>query len=56
VRPVQRYVITRYEQEIQPDGGFSAGCVSLGEFDNHDGAIDIAQRLTATEEGAEFAQ
>ena len=54
VRPVQRYVITRYEEESREGYGSNAGSEPLGEFDNWERAIDIAQRLASSEEGAKY--
>lgn len=51
VRPVTRYIITRYEFEDRPDGRNSGGSVGLGEFDNWNNADLVAKALAAAECG-----
>lgn len=43
VRPVTRYVITRFEGFSGPDGG--GGCTTRGEYDNADVAYEVAYAL-----------
>lgn len=60
VRPVTRYIVTRYTQEPIATvdglpvgkGSYSAGCYELGEFDRQELAINLAALLTKTEDGA----
>lgn len=49
VRPVTRYIITRYEQTEAVNGACSAGCSSLGEYDNGDTAYAVAYALCKAE-------
>jgi hypothetical protein len=48
VRPVIRFVVTRYQQEAT-----SGSCTGCGEFDNQQQAIQVAQSLAAYN-GAEY--
>lgn len=50
VRPVTRYLITRFEAKDNTNGG-SEG---YGELENWELAITIAQRLAKAEEGAVY--
>lgn len=45
VRPVTRYHVTRFESELHESGAESAGCESLGEFDNEQQAFKVAEAL-----------
>lgn len=54
VRPVTRYIITRYHNETSPTGGSTGGVETLGEFDNQVKAELIAQALTGMESGAKY--
>lgn len=54
VRPVTRYIITRFHSETTPTGGSSVGSEMLGEFDNQVKAELIAQALTGMESGAKY--
>lgn len=50
VRPVTRFVVTRYEQ--QEDGNRnSGGCSTLGEYDNQDLAYQVGYALCKAEHG-----
>lgn len=49
VRPVSRFIVTRYEAD-----GKSASCGTVGEFDSHRKALDVAHAMAAYE-GGEFA-
>lgn len=42
VRPVTRYVVTRYTEEHHEAGGVSAGSECLGEFSNETNAAWVA--------------
>jgi len=44
VRPVTRYVVTRYESD-----GQSGSCGTIGEFDNERKAKDVARALASEE-------
>lgn len=55
VRPVTRYIITRYHNETTPTGGASGGVETLGEFPNQVTAELIAQALAEKEQDAKFA-
>jgi hypothetical protein len=46
VRPVSRFVVTRYESD-----GNSGSCGTLGEFDSNRVAIDVAHSMAAYEGG-----
>jgi len=46
VRPVTRYVVTRYEEL---DNGGGAGCIGKGEFDNAEIAYQVAYALAKEE-------
>jgi hypothetical protein len=48
VRPVSRFVVTRYESE-----GKAASSSIVGEFDNHRSALDVAHAIAQCE-GGEF--
>ncbi len=48
VRPVTRWVVTRFQQD-----GMSAGCSGCGEFDNQQQAVSVAQCMAAYN-GAEY--
>lgn len=50
VRPVTRYIVTRYEEEIDEAGRGSAGCYSLGEFDHEYYAERVAAAVRAFEQ------
>ena len=56
VRPVTRYVVTRYEGEVREDGRCSAGCSSLGEFDHEYYAERVAAAVRAFEKTSECAE
>lgn len=45
VRPVTRYLITRFHQEEYDNGRCSGGCEERGEFDNPDIAYNVAYAL-----------
>lgn len=46
VRPVTRYIVTRYSQA---EGGRLAGSESYGEFDNEPTALDVMMALAMQE-------
>ena len=52
VRPVVRYIVTRYEQETYPDGMCSGQCEEMGEFTNFSRADQVARGLHAAEPGS----
>lgn len=53
VRPVTRYVVTRFESDNYPNrGGGSASSSSLGEFDNTANADRVAMAIKRTEPNA----
>lgn len=54
VRPVTRYIITRFHSETTPAGFGRVGSEMLGEFDNQVKAERIAQALTGMESGAKY--
>lgn len=54
VRPVTRYIITRFHSETTPTGGGQVGSEMLGEFDNQVKAELIAQALVEKEVGAKY--
>jgi hypothetical protein len=47
VRPVTRYVVTRFHQS-----GNGSGCEARGEFDSHKAAYDVAYALCKLEHDA----
>ncbi len=49
VRPVTRFVITRFEREDHPNGMCSGGSECRGEFDNYDTAHAVAYALCKLE-------
>jgi hypothetical protein len=50
IRPVTRYVVTRFEQsEPNEHGVCSGGCDALGEFNNADTAYSVAYALCKLE-------
>jgi len=50
VRPVTRYVVTRYESEVHENGAESCGsCQTKGEFDNHEIAYQVGYALAKDE-------
>lgn len=48
VRPVTRYIVTRYERSASAQGQLG-GSVSLGEYDNGDTAYAVAYALCKAE-------
>ncbi|MEN5063578.1 hypothetical protein [Achromobacter aegrifaciens] len=54
VRPVTRYIITRYHNETTPTGDASGGVETIGEFDNQVKAELIARALVEKEVGAKY--
>lgn len=54
VRPVTRYIITRYHNETTPTGGASGGVETIGEFDNQVRAELIARALVNQEAGSKY--
>lgn len=54
VRPVTRFIITRYHNETTPTGGGMVGSECLGEFDSQVRAELIAQALAEREVGATY--
>ncbi|WP_139812959.1 hypothetical protein [Ensifer aridi] len=49
VRPVTRFIVTRFESDTGPDGRDSGGCSTKGEFDNFDTAYQVAYALCRDE-------
>lgn len=49
VRPVTRYVVTRYEEHSHPNGNPGGGCCTKGEFDNEETAYAVAYALARHE-------
>lgn len=49
VRPVTRYIITRYHSEQMPNGLYHAGCETIGSFDNQTQAEQVANALSKAE-------
>jgi hypothetical protein len=45
IRPVTRYVVTRYDEQEMVAGRFSGGCTTQGEYDNADLAYEVAYAL-----------
>lgn len=56
VRPVTRYVVTRYHRESRSNGNESGGCEGCGEFDNMQRANTVAEALHKAEDGSTFAK
>lgn len=52
VRPVTRYVVTRYESHATGNGKGCASSASLGEFDNTENADRVAMAIKRTEPNA----
>jgi hypothetical protein len=46
VRPVTRYVVTRYQESLS---GVTGSSQTKGEFDNHQAAFDVAYALCKDE-------
>jgi hypothetical protein len=49
VRPVVRYIVTRYESGQKPDGASYGGCETIGEFANEGTADTVAMALREIE-------
>ncbi|MDX0615138.1 hypothetical protein GOD03_11650 [Sinorhizobium medicae] len=49
VRPVTRFIVTRFESVGHPNGRESGGCDSKGEFDNFDTAYQVGYALCRDE-------
>lgn len=47
VRPVVRYVVTRWHQELDDRGCSGAGCETVGEFPNEEAAECVRNALEA---------
>lgn len=45
VRPVTRYIVTRYYQDSTPEGTKSGGCEERGEYGNALTAYEVAYAL-----------
>ncbi len=45
VRPVTRYIITRYEETQQGEARSAAACGTRGEYDNAETAYEVAYAL-----------
>ena len=56
VRPVTRYVVTRFYRESMPNGNEQGGCEGCGEFDNMQRANTVAEALHKSEDGSTFAK
>jgi hypothetical protein len=50
VRPVTRFIVTRFEAKEMVDGAGSAGSSVHGEFDNVDTAHEVAYALAKAEQ------
>lgn len=49
VRPVVRYIVTKYESGTTPDGCNYGGCETVGEFANEHSADTVAMALREAE-------
>lgn len=49
VRPVTRYIVTRFESHDHPDGRSGGGSRPLGEFDSADTAYEVGYALCKAE-------
>ncbi|HEY5850874.1 MAG TPA: hypothetical protein VIT62_08945 [Lysobacter sp.] len=49
VRPVVRYVVTRWHQELDDRGCSGAGCETVGEYPNEEVAERVLRALEADE-------
>lgn len=56
VRPVTRYVVTRFHSEGEGPVRGMAGCETCGEFDNMERANTVAHALHASEPGSTYAR
>lgn len=52
VRPVVRYIVTRFSSTSHDNGKSQAGSQVCGEFDNADMANTVANAMSATEPGS----
>ena len=52
MRPVTRYVVTRYHEDAREGGSGACGCDAKGEFDNERSAYDVAYALCKHEHNA----
>lgn len=53
VRPITRYVVTRYEKQPPNEHGLCAsGCSTRGEYDNANVAFEVAYALCKSEHDA----
>ena len=53
VRPVVRYMVTRYESGSYPDGSSYGGCSGVGEFDNEESAERVKAALDTGENASD---
>ena len=49
VRPVERYIVTRFSSVDEASGTVKAGCECLGEFDNPDKAVRAKEAFEAAD-------
>lgn len=49
VRPVTRYIVTRFEHEAHESGACSGGCSTFGEYDNEGEAKKVMSALFSQE-------
>lgn len=49
VRPVTRFIVTRFECVSHPDGRESGSCYTRGEFDNFETAYQVGYALCRDE-------
>lgn len=54
VRPVTRYIITRYHSEQASNGLYHAGCETIGSFENQAQAHQVAKTLSDAEVGSVY--
>lgn len=52
VRPITRYVVTRYHEAHEEGGNQACGCETRGEYDNADVAFEVAYALCKSEHDA----
>lgn len=52
VRPVTRYIVTRFEHEVHESGSRRGGSSTFGEYDNEGQANKVMQALLIQEENS----
>lgn len=50
VRPVTRFIVTRYSEDIDPNNTSCASCETKGEFDNFNTAYAVGYALAQEEQ------